>query len=84
MASLTIRNIDESLKANLRMRAALNKRSMEEEARQILKLHLLHQKCAEGIGTRISKLFSEIGGVELPDISRSLPRQAPLLSNDSK
>ena len=82
MASITIRNIDDSLKSTLRMSAALNKRSMEEEARQILKRYLLHQKCSTGIGTRISKLFSEIGGVELPQISRSLPRQSTLLSND--
>ena len=82
MASITIRNIDDSLKSTLRMSAALNKRSMEEEARQILKRYLLHQKCSEGIGTRISKLFSEIGGVELPQISRSLPRQSTPLSND--
>ena len=83
MASLTIRNIDDSLKATLRMSAALNKRSMEEEARQILKRFLLHQKCSEGIGTRISKRFAEIGGVELPLISRSLPRQTSILLNDT-
>ena len=82
MASLTIRNIDDSLKATLRMSAAANERSMEEEARQILKRFLLHQKCAEGIGTRISKRFSKVGGIELPDVSRSLPRQSFVTSND--
>jgi plasmid stability protein len=64
------------------MSAALNKRSMEEEARQTLKRYLLRQKCSMGLGTPISRLFSEIGGVELPQVSRSLPRQSPLLSND--
>jgi plasmid stability protein len=84
MASLTIRNIDDALKTTLRMNAALNKRSMEEEARQILKHYLLRQKCTAGIGTRISRRFSEIGGVVLPNVSRSLPRQSALLSNDSQ
>ncbi len=36
MASITIRNIDAALKARLRMRAAENNRSMEDEARNIL------------------------------------------------
>ena len=83
MPSLTIRNIDESLKATLRMSAAANQRSMEEEARQILKRFLLHKKCTDGIGTRIVKRFSEVGGIELPHVSRSLPRQPSLSSNDS-
>jgi antitoxin FitA len=83
MASLTIRNIDDSLKATLRMSAAANQRSMEEEARQILKRFLLQKKCAEGIGTRIAKRFSEAGGIELPPVSRSLPRQSAITSSDS-
>ena len=36
MASLTIRKLDDSVKAKLRVRAAENGRSMEEEARAIL------------------------------------------------
>lgn len=83
MASLTIRNIDESLKATLRLSAAANQRSMEEEARQILKRFLLHHRCTEGIGTRIVKRFSEVGGIELPHMPRSLPRQPSLPSTDS-
>jgi plasmid stability protein len=83
MASLTIRNIDESLKATLRMSAAANQRSMEEEARQILKRFLLHKKCTEGLGTRIVKRFSEVRGIDLPDVSRSLPRESSIPSSDS-
>jgi plasmid stability protein len=82
MASLTIRNIDDSLKASLRMSAAANQRSMEEEARQILKRSLLHKKCAKGTGTRIARRFSAVGGVELPSVTRSLPRQPSVTSND--
>jgi plasmid stability protein len=74
MGSLTIRNIDDSLKVKLRMVAAMNERSMEEEARQILKQFLLQDRCSKGIGSRISKRFLEVGGVVLPEISRSRPR----------
>ena len=78
MATLTIRNVDESLKVNLRMRAAANSRSMEEEARQILKQFLLHKRCATGIGSRIANRFSTVGGVVLPNIPRSDPRISPV------
>ena len=37
MASITIRNLDEETKRRLRIRAARHERSMEEEARNILR-----------------------------------------------
>jgi len=37
MASITIRQLDEQLKARLRVRAAEHGRSMEDEARDILR-----------------------------------------------
>ncbi|MGH8553594.1 MAG: FitA-like ribbon-helix-helix domain-containing protein [Methylococcales bacterium] len=37
MATLTIRKLDDEIKAGLRLRAAAHDRSMEEEVRQILK-----------------------------------------------
>ena len=40
MASITIRNIDTEVKSRLRIRAACNNRSMEEEVRVILKMTL--------------------------------------------
>ena len=80
VASLTLRNIDESLKASLRMSAAENGRSMEEEARQILKHFLLRKRCSEGIGSRISRRFAAIGGVELPEMYRSTPQKSPSFS----
>jgi plasmid stability protein len=43
VASITIRNLDDALKAELRVRAARNGRSMEEEVRVILR-----QALAEG------------------------------------
>ena len=82
MASLTLRNIDASLKASLRMTAAKNGRSMEEEARQILKRHLLQKRCTTGIGSRIAARFSEMGGADLPAMKRSIPRTPPVFSAD--
>jgi len=79
MASLTLRNIDDSLKATLRMRAAKNGRSMEEEARQILRQFLLAKKCTGGMGSRISKRFADIGGVDLPEVPHSTSRQSAVL-----
>ena len=82
MGTLTLRNIDDSLKENLRMRAAANGRSMEEEARQILRQGLLQGRCAEGIGTRIARRFSSADGVDLPDPERSTPRRPPNMFKD--
>jgi len=82
MASLTVRNIDQSTKDGLRTRAATNGRSMEEEIRQILKRVVLNQKSARGIGSRINQRFAAIGGVEFPEASRSLPRRLP--ENDTE
>ena len=77
MGSLTIRNIDDSLKVSLRIRAAANSRSMEEEARQILRQSLLREKSTVGIGTRISRRFAAVGGINLPEAVRSEPRRPP-------
>ena len=75
MGSLTLRNIEDSLKASLRMRAAANSRSMEEEARQILRQSLLREKSSVGIGTRIFQRFAAVGGIDLPEAVRSEPRR---------
>lgn len=76
MANLTIHNLDESLTNNLRIHAQQHGQTVEEEARQILRLAFSEpsQKTG-GLGSKISKRFTEIGGVELPQPSRSLPRQ---------
>ena len=82
MASLTIRNIDDSLKANLRLVAARHGRSMEEEVRQILQQSLLREKGLEGLGSRIAQRFAAVGGVDLPQVVRTMPRPSPEISTD--
>lgn len=83
MATLTIRNVDESLKEALRVQAALSGRSMEEELRQILKRALLQARATQGLGSAVSRRFAAIGGVELPLAARSEPRTLPLLAQES-
>jgi len=68
MATLTIRNLDDSTKAQLRLRAARHGRSMEEEARAILRQAVAGappQPTMAGVGHRIQAHFARLGGVEL-------------------
>ena len=80
MATLTIRNLDESTKAQLRVQAARHGRSMEEEARTILRAAIETGKPApngKGLGSRIHDHFARLGGVELDLPERSsLPTPA--------
>ena len=76
MTNLTIHNLDESLTNILRVHAQQHGQSIEEEARQILRLAFSEpSQKGSGLGSKISKRFTEVGGVELPQPARSLPRQ---------
>lgn len=80
MASITIRNIDERLKRRLRVRAAEHGRSMEEEARDILRSALSEQAAPpRNLGTAIHALFSAEGGVSLEIPPREPIREPPRL-----
>ncbi|MCQ3802900.1 MAG: plasmid stabilization protein [bacterium] len=78
MASITVRNLDEDLKRRLRIRAAENDRSMEQEAREILKAALYQQPLTgEGLVSSISWSFEPLGGVELELPPRDPTREPP-------
>ncbi|MGP5367064.1 FitA-like ribbon-helix-helix domain-containing protein, partial [Pseudomonas helleri] len=62
MASITIRNLDDQIKERLRVEAALNGHSMEEEARLILRRALRKPAQNQGLGSRIRARFAETGG----------------------
>jgi plasmid stability protein len=64
MASLTIRNLDDSIKELLRIEAAHNGHSMEEEARLILRKSLVSVGKSKGLGSRINARFSPFGGFD--------------------
>jgi antitoxin FitA len=81
MATLTIRNLEDPLKRRLRLRAATRNRSMEEEARQILRAALMETAAPEAdLGSRIRSRFAELGGVDLPIAPREIVRTPPDLS----
>lgn len=65
MASITIRNLDDDLKAQLRIVAASHGRSMEEEARVIIRHALLKSDQQGGLGSRIRARFAAMGGADL-------------------
>ena len=81
MASITIRNLDERVKTQLRLAAARHGCSMEEEVRRILRRTLIAESDAGQFGSRIHKQFAKFGGVDLPGADRSAPRSAPDLSD---
>ncbi|MBS1869396.1 MAG: Arc family DNA-binding protein [Actinobacteria bacterium] len=78
LSTLTVRNLDDTVKAQLRLRAAENGRSMEAEARAILRDALLGAPPAR-LGSRIHDRFAGLGAdrLELPARSE-LPRAADL------
>jgi plasmid stability protein len=65
MASITIRNLDDNLKARLRIEAASHGHSMEEEARLIIRRAMAQSDSRGGIGSRIHARFAQAGGADL-------------------
>jgi len=75
MASMTIRNIDDSLKERLRVRAAQHGHSMEEEARIILR-RAVGGITGPALWDLSRKLFDGDQGVELDAAPRESDRDA--------
>jgi plasmid stability protein len=79
MASITIRDLDENTKERLRIRAAHNKRSMEEEARTILRAAVaVEERAAMDLAESIRRQFLPFGGVELRLPPRDAMREPPV------
>lgn len=80
MASITVRNLDDGLKRRLRIRAAENGRSMEQEARDILRTALDEASATStDLGSSIRARFAPLGGVELELPPREPIRNPPSL-----
>jgi plasmid stability protein len=78
MASITIRRLDEGTKLRLRVRAAQNGRSMEEEARTLLRAALTEDTVAgRNLADAISARFRRVGGIELRLPARQPIREPP-------
>ncbi|HYU46247.1 MAG TPA: hypothetical protein VEK84_08740 [Terriglobales bacterium] len=74
MASITIRQLEETTKRKLRVRAARHGRSMEQEAREILKSALSQpEETPKDLGKAIRDIFAPLGGVEL-----QIPPRGPI------
>ena len=79
MAAVSIRNLDETVRERLRVRAAANGRSMEAEMRAILVEAVGEPGDEEGLLETLRSRFKDLGGVELSVPSRPAAR-APRLS----
>ena len=80
MSSITIRNLDDSLKASLRLRAARHGLSMEQEVRNILQNTLAAEpEATSGLSfaQRINQRFKGLDVDELPVPVRQPARPLP-------
>jgi plasmid stability protein len=80
MSSITIRNLDPSIKERLRVRAAERGHSMEAEARRILQTALAASARPAGrnLFERVHSRFASLGGVDELDLPpRDLVRNPP-------
>ncbi|MBK7673462.1 MAG: plasmid stabilization protein [Candidatus Accumulibacter sp.] len=74
MATMTIRNIDDQLKARLRVQAAMHGRSMEDEARNILRTALSAEPASgQSLVDAIRARIEPLGEVDL-----ELPAREPM------
>jgi len=78
MAALTIRQMDQKTKTRLRVRAAHHGRSMEEEAREILRSALTTSSPTKGnLAEAIRRRFASFGGIKISLPQRDAVRKAP-------
>jgi plasmid stability protein len=76
MAALSIRDLDETVKRRLQLRAARNGRSMEAEARAILTEAVSEPADSAGLFTALLDRFATLGGVDLELPDRAEPARA--------
>ena len=80
MSSLTVRNLDESVKHSLRVRAARHGWSMEQEVRQILQAIVAPEQAAQvSLAERVNSRFSALKVDSLPIPARQIARTPPAI-----
>ena len=88
MASITVRNLEDGLKRKLRVRAAQNGNSMEQEARDILRAALDDAddeiRTGRDLASAIRARFEPLGGVELDLPPRTSMREPPRFDDDGR
>jgi antitoxin FitA len=75
-AALSIRDLDETVKRRLQLRAARHGRSMEAEARAILTEAVSEPADSAGLFTALLDRFATLGGVDLELPDRAEPARA--------
>lgn len=82
MASIVIRNLDETTKRKLKIRAAINGRSMEQEVREILQSALAQSSRRKAnVAERVREIFGPLGGVDMERIPREAMRDPAWLTH---
>ncbi|MFY1696213.1 FitA-like ribbon-helix-helix domain-containing protein [Solwaraspora sp. WMMA2101] len=77
MAALSIRDLDDSVKEMLRLRAARNGRSMEAEVRAILTSAVTEEPSPTDLFSALTERFAQLGGADLDIPARAArPRAA--------
>ena len=78
MSSITIRNLDESIKSSLRLRAARHGWSMEQEVRQILQQIMAPEQDGQvSFAERVNRRFARLETDSLPITPRQIARTPP-------
>ena len=77
MASITIRDLEDDVKTRLRVRAAGNGRSMEEEARLILRNAVGRNADSRNLASIARSYFGPDNGVDLELPPREPGREPP-------
>lgn len=80
MAQFTVRNLEDDVKARLKLRASRHGSSMEEEVRQILRNAVKDETApANRLGSWIAARFARVGlNEDLPELRGQTARPAPL------
>jgi plasmid stability protein len=80
VAALSIRDLDDSVKEKLRLRAAQHGRSMEAEIRAILTSAVTDEAPRTDLFSALTERFARLGGVDLDLPPRATPPRAANLS----
>ena len=84
MASITIRNLDDDIKQRLRVRAAEHGRSMEEEARDILRRVMSDAASPRDLAAAIRARVTPAARAELKLPAREPVREPPQLGRQPR
>ena len=78
MAQFVVRHLEDAVKARLQRRARRHGRSMEEEAREILRSAVQKDNASTGgLGSEIAALFAKVGlDSEMPELRGHLVKPA--------